>query len=163
MMLPRKAPAPRELNRRRVRALLIEPQRIFVPALWDILERGGLEVKHAIPEPDLRSLVEVQPQFIFFDIDFIYGEPMQIIQMIRMSLPLAAICLYTSTERPLRWHAAWCRAVGQTTGITGIISKSAPEEEMLEALGTLIRNGTYADWRTIPWIRDAGWDPSLPR
>ncbi len=146
-----------------MRALLIEPQRIFVPALWAILERGGLEVKHCIPEPDLRALIEVQPQFIFFDIDFVRGEPMQIIQMMRMSLPLAAICLYTSTERPLRWHAAWCRAVGQTAGVTGIISKSAPEEEMLEALGTLIRNGTYADWRTVPWVREAGWNCSLPQ
>lgn len=134
-----------------MRALLVEPQRIFVPALWSMLERVGLDVRGAMPEPDFKTLAELQPEFVLFDIDFVSGNPVNVIRIMRMLLPVAIICLYGSTDAAMRWLKPWNAVNGTSSSANGVISKSATEEEFLEGLTDLLHTGSYTDWRAIPW------------
>lgn len=126
-----------------MRSLLIEPQRIFVPALWSLLAKAGLNVEHAIDSLKMQTLIELQPQFVFFDIDFVEGDPVSAIRSIRLPLPVAIVCVYASTAGTRRSLHDFRHA-----GADGIISKSVTEPELIDALQTLMETGSYSDWRS---------------
>ncbi|HEY8297502.1 MAG TPA: hypothetical protein VIG32_05720 [Candidatus Baltobacteraceae bacterium] len=127
-----------------MRTLLIEPQRIFIPSLWSTLEQAGLRVEQAIATLDYAEIVRVQPQCVFFDIDFSDGEPLELIRVIRMLLPIARIAVYTSTQTPAAWQRA-CRYAGGNA----VFSKSAEERELIEGVRALVQSGDYMDWRIV--------------
>lgn len=126
-----------------MRALLIEPQRIFIPALWSILGRAGLQIDYVFESLKVRSLIELQPEFVFFDIDFVNGDPLDALRSMRLPLPVALLCVYTSTV-----GGSGSTADFRAAGADGVISKSVSEPELIDALQTLVEAGSYSDWRS---------------
>lgn len=127
-----------------MRSYLIEPQKLFLPALTAFLESVGLKVEKTSSHVDLRDLVSEQPQLIFMDLDFVDGEPLETISIIRAVLPLATICVYTSVKGGVTWPKACHYA-----GANAVFSKSAQEDEVLAGLKTAIETGAFTDARLL--------------
>ncbi len=120
-----------------MRAYLIEPQELFVPALLETVERAGVTVVQVSPAVDVSDLVRIQPKLLFVDIDYLAYDPIATIGTMRTVLPESLICVYTGNANA-EWPAA-CRYAGAD----GVLFKSASEAEMQWALGELLERGTY--------------------
>ena len=127
-----------------MRTLLVEPQRIFIPVLWALLERAGFRVEQAVDSLVYAQVVRLQPQAVFIDIDFLEIDPLEAVSVLRMLLPVARIGVYTSTEERAAWHR---RIIA--SGANAIFSKSADERELYDALRTTLETGAYTDWRIL--------------
>jgi DNA-binding response OmpR family regulator len=111
-----------------MRAYLIEPQKIFVPAISAVLLGAGLEITQVAGALDFRALMEAAPELIFADLDFLEIEPSQSVQIMRTLLPDGIICLYTYRfDQQLR-------AEYRMMGANEVFSKSLSPAELVENL-----------------------------
>ncbi|MHB1551652.1 MAG: response regulator [Vulcanimicrobiaceae bacterium] len=127
-----------------MRSYVIETQKLFVPALVAFLEKAGLKVEKTASQVDLRDLLTEQPQLVFIDLDFLDGEPLETISIVRMLLPTAVICAYTTVKGGVTWPKACHYA-----GANAVFSKSAQEDEVVAGLRTAIETGSFTDSRLL--------------
>ena len=122
-----------------VQSYVIEPQRIFIPAVSEVLLEAGLEIAEFASSVDFRSLLEARPKVVFADLDFAQGSPAETIRMLRTLLPDALLMIYTSDEDPDH-HAAFGR-----TGANGVFSKATPRHELVAAIRRLVDTTSQRD------------------
>ena len=120
---------------------LIEAQALFVPTLADVFSELGLELRSVSNDVDLHRLLDDQPDVLFVDADYVSQEPLRLVNLLRMLVPEAVICVYTS-ER----SADWAKAV-HFAGATAVFSKNAERGEIIAGMHDALRRQTYTDVR----------------
>lgn len=86
------------------RAVVVEPQSLFVPFIVETLGAGGLVVVDTIAAPYPGLLTRLQPDVLFLDLDWPQSPPLSSIRQLRQLLPLTCIVMYTRETDPV-WRA----------------------------------------------------------
>lgn len=86
------------------RAVVVEPQSLFVPFLIETLGAEGLTVVDTLAAPSPAVLTRLQPDVLFLDVDWPQSPPLSCIRRLRQLLPLTCIVLYTREVDPV-WRA----------------------------------------------------------
>ena len=112
----------------RKRALIIEPQTLFVPFLVQTLQADGLVVlgASAVPEPD--ALLRLRPDLVFIDADYLDSPPFECIRKLRRRLPEARLVVYAQ-----RTDALW-GGVARGLGADVVFGPSSGIEDLCAAL-----------------------------
>lgn len=105
---------------------LIEAQSLFVPALEEVFQEVGLELRGVSRDADPRVLLDAQPDVVFIDIDYVTQDPLYLVGVLRTLLPKAAIFVYTSV-------AKWVNAQ-RLPGATTVISKHDDRMQIIAEL-----------------------------
>jgi DNA-binding NarL/FixJ family response regulator len=117
-----------------MRSYLLEPQALFIPQLERVLGEAGLEVIGTGATLHERTIVELGPELVFVDVDFLEGGGPNALCRLRDAMLSVAIVAYTSVADPL--FEAWCYIAGATV----VIGKWSTEAQTIEALRGLARD-----------------------
>lgn len=120
---------------------LIEAQALFVPTLSEVFAELGLEVLGVSSDLDMQTLMEQQPDVLFVDVDYVNITPLRLVDVLRMLVPSAVICIYTSQRSP-----DWTRQC-HAAGASAIFSKNAARNEILSGMSEALDHKTYTDAR----------------
>jgi DNA-binding NarL/FixJ family response regulator len=104
---------------------VIEAQSLFVPALLEVLDELGLELRSVSSDVDMEALLEEQPDVVFVDLDFVDREPLRLLRGLRTLLPNTLIWVYCSERDP-----AWIRAYIQA-GASSVFGKNDARNQIL--------------------------------
>jgi len=120
---------------------LIEAQALFVPVLADVFRELGLDLRSVTSDVDMRALLDEQPEILFVDADYIAEEPLRLVDVLRLLVPNAVICVYTS-QRSTQWAQA-CHFAGATA----VFHKNADRPEIIAGMRDALRKQPYTDVR----------------
>lgn len=120
---------------------LIEAQALFVPVLADVFRELNLDLRTVSSDIDMRALLDEQPELLFVDVDFIAEDPLRLVDVLRLLVPNAVICVYTS-QRSTQWAQA-CHFAGATA----VFHKNARRTEILAGMREALRKQPYTDVR----------------
>ena len=120
---------------------VIEPQRLFAPFLTQLLAGEGFSVVTSLESMSIDEIGRNEPDVVFVDIDFIEGDPLAAIQLLRGVVPNATICAYTG-----RTEAGWAAACA-SAGANCVISKAATPAEIVAAINGALDAGAFIDPR----------------
>ena len=112
---------------------LIEAQALFVPTLAEVFREAGLDLCSVSNDVDMHKLLDDQPDVLFVDADFVNQEPLRLINALRMLVPNAVICVYTSQRSP-----DWAKAC-HFAGATAVFSKHADRREIVDGIQEALR------------------------
>ena len=104
---------------------LIEPQSLFVPALLEVFDEAGLQLRGVSSDADARLLLDAQPDILFIDIDYMQQEPGRLIELLGSLLPRSSICVYTGIAHWLKDRLP-CN--------TRVLSKHADRQQIVNGL-----------------------------
>lgn len=110
------------------RAVVVEPQSLFVPFIVDALAESGLTVVDAVAAPYPGLLARLQPEVLFLDLDWPQSPPLSSIRELRALLPLTWIVMYTCERDP-----AW-KALALALGANAIVGVDDGPEVLTRAL-----------------------------
>ena len=120
---------------------LIEAQALFVPILAEVFAEIGLELRSVATDVDMHGLLDEQPDVLFVDADFVNQEPLRLVNALRMLVPAAVICVYTSQRSP-----DWAKAC-HFAGANAVFSKNADRREIVSGISGALRNEPFTDAR----------------
>ncbi len=106
---------------------LIEPQRLFVPALLDVFTEAGLFVDDVGTQIDARKLLDSQPDLIFLDTDFI-DAPLEGVRLAHVLAPSAQIFVYATSASDTITRAF------TGAGADVVLEKSSDRRRIVQAL-----------------------------
>ncbi|MBC5809265.1 MAG: response regulator transcription factor [Candidatus Eremiobacteraeota bacterium] len=111
-----------------MRALIIEPQRLFTPFLAGVLEERGVAVLATTLALDRDQLALARPEIVLIDADHL-PSPLMALADLRSALPSARIAVvYAWAE------AAWL-VLARAFGADVLIGPGADEERLVLELG----------------------------
>jgi DNA-binding NarL/FixJ family response regulator len=90
---------------------------------------------------DMHRMLDLQPDAVFVDTDYVKEDQLRTINLLRMLVPGAAICVYTSQRSP-----DWAKAC-HFAGATAVFSKNAKRGEIVFGMRSALRRQTYTDVR----------------
>jgi DNA-binding NarL/FixJ family response regulator len=120
---------------------LIEAQALFVPILAEVFREVGLELSSVATDIDMHKLLDDQPDVLFVDADYLNQEPLRLVNALRMLVPEAVICVYTSQRSP-----DWAKAC-HFAGATAVFSKNAERREIVGGMQEALRKQPFTDVR----------------
>jgi DNA-binding NarL/FixJ family response regulator len=112
---------------------VIEAQSLFVPALLEVLDELGLELRSVSSDVDMEALLEEQPDVVFVDLDFVDREPLRLVRALRTLLPNTLIWAYCSERDP-----AWIRACIEA-GASSVFGKNDARNQILTRMRAELR------------------------
>lgn len=120
---------------------LIEAQALFVPILADMFVDIGLHLCGVSSDVEMQRMLEEQPDAVFIDTDYVKQDQLRTINLLRMLVPGAAICVYTSQRSP-----DWAKAC-HFAGATAVFSKNARRGEIVLGIQSALLRQIYTDVR----------------
>jgi DNA-binding NarL/FixJ family response regulator len=112
-----------------------------VPALADVFAELGLDLCGVSSDVDMHRMLDLQPDAVFVDTDYVKEDQLRTINLLRMLVPGAAICVYTSQRSP-----DWAKAC-HIAGATAVFSKNAKRGEIVFGMRSALRRQIYTDAR----------------
>lgn len=110
---------------------MVEPQKIFVPALIDALEKAGIEAAIVTPRFDPMQAALLEPPMIFLDVDIDTATPREVVRFAKEVAPFSRVVVYTSEEQDAFRDA----------GADEIVSKTLQPAAFVDRMRRLARLG----------------------
>jgi DNA-binding NarL/FixJ family response regulator len=107
---------------------IIEPQRLFGPFLSQLLANAGFTVVSSTDSILVDELGRADPTVVLIDIDFIEGDALAALKLLRSIVPNATICTFTG-KVDQNWAVACLFA-----GANRVISKLASPPEFIDSI-----------------------------
>ena len=120
---------------------IVEAQRLFGPFFSQLLANAGYTVVSSTDTIAVEELGRADPAIVVIDIDFIEGDALAALKLLRAVLPKATICTFTG-----RLDEDWAIACW-FAGANCVISKLASPPEFLEGIQRAHSGGPYMDRR----------------
>ncbi len=120
--------------------LIVEPQTIFTPHLAFLATMAGAMQIGIASVPD-EALAPSDYRLILLDPDYTDVDPLESVRLLTSTAPRAAICVLTGEHEPGR------SLLFQRAGATSVISKSATDAELIQALRLSLEHRAYTDAR----------------
>ena len=123
------------------RVYVVEPQSLFGPEIERLVSEAGGTVARMTAVLDIDELIAAAPDVVLLDLDFTPYDVLEVLDVLRSEAPWLRPIILTTEHR--RGWLATCRAAGAAA----VVSKSAPDGEVIHDLRVVLDGGTVWDPR----------------